>query len=84
MVCIFLKHTLMKSLLLVKSGVTMHPDSHLMPGTGNHLKPKFTSDIRKKFFSVRIVDTWNNLPDSLHKANSIDDFKREYDSLFTS
>ena len=46
------------------------------------LKAKFTSDIRKNFFSVRIVDTWNNLPDSLHKANSIDDFKREYDSLF--
>ena len=50
----------------------------------NILKPKYNSDIRKNFFSVRIVDMWNNLPENVHKAGSIGDFKREYDSLFTS
>ena len=44
----------------------------------NILKPKYNSDIRKNFFSVRIVDMWNNLLENVHKAGSIGDFKGMY------
>jgi len=37
-------------------------------------KPHVKLDIRN-FFSVRVIDTWNYLPESLLKCTSVDTFK---------
>ena len=44
-------------------------------------KPHFNSDVRKNFFTIRVVDQWNTLPASLRLAKTIDEFKAGYDSL---
>jgi len=36
-------------------------------------------DIRKFFFSQRVVNTWNNLPASVVRATSVNMFKNAYD-----
>ena len=33
------------------------------------------SDLRRNFFSQRVVDSWNNLPDSVKQAQSVNQFK---------
>ena len=38
-------------------------------------KPRFRLDIRKKFFSQRVVNIWNSLPDRVIAAPSINSFK---------
>jgi len=41
------------------------------------LKPQsYNSDTRKYFFSLRVVNVWNSLPDNIVTANSIDTFKK--------
>jgi len=34
------------------------------------------SDVRKYFFSLRVVNLWNSLPDSVVSANSVNSFKK--------
>jgi hypothetical protein len=36
-------------------------------------------DVRKNFFSNRVVDMWNGLPDQLLECNSVNVFKRKLD-----
>lgn len=36
-------------------------------------------DLRKNFFSVRLVNVWNSLPDSVRSANTVNHFKLLYD-----
>ena len=45
-------------------------------------KPQVHLDIRKYFFSVRIMDAWNSLPAALLRCNSVENFKRKRDCLF--
>ena len=45
-------------------------------------KPLARLEIRHNFFSSRVVDPWNYLPESLKNSSSIDVFKAGYDSLF--
>jgi len=58
--------------------------SLLMVGTelrGHELKvykPQVHLDIRKYFFSVRIVDAWNSLPAAFLRCNNVENFKRKY------
>ena len=47
---------------------------------GNVVKPKFSHDIRKNFFTVRAVDPWNSLPAAVKQSESINKFKAGYDS----
>ena len=42
-------------------------------------KDRFSMDVRKHFFTVRAVDGWNELPDKVRSAKSIDSFKDAYD-----
>ena len=50
-----------------------------------NLKPKpWNLEVRRHFFSVRVVSDWNNLPASVQKSPSLDTFKSRYDSLFRS
>ena len=36
-------------------------------------------DTRKNFFSVRVVDKWNRIPDEIKKQKTINGFKNKYD-----
>ena len=49
-------------------------------GSKNLVKPKCKLDIRKYFFTCRIVDHWNNLPANVKGAVNVLDFKTKYDS----
>ena len=40
------------------------------------LKPHASLDCRRRFFSVRCIDLWNSLPDSVVAASTIDNFKK--------
>jgi len=42
-------------------------------------KPQVHLDIRKYFFSVRIVNAWNSLPAALLRCNFVDILKRKLD-----
>ena len=42
-------------------------------------KASFNHDIRKNFFTVRAVDTWNALPDEVRDQKSTNGFKNAYD-----
>ena len=42
-------------------------------------KDRFSIDVQKHFFTVRAVDGWNELPDKVRSAKSIDSFKDAYD-----
>ena len=35
-------------------------------------------EYRKNFFSIRVVEDWNNLPDKLKEASTVSCFKRLY------
>ena len=40
-----------------------------------------TGEIRKNFWSQRVVDPWNSLPDSVKESPSLDTFKNCIDNL---
>ena len=54
-------------------------DDGTITGTQNLLKPKSKLDLRKNFFTCRVVNNWNNLPADVKEAGSVDDFKIQYD-----
>ena len=39
------------------------------------------TEVRKNFWSVRVVDTWNALPDSVKSSSTVDIFKNSIDNL---
>ena len=41
-------------------------------------------DIRKNFYSNRVINTWNSLPSDLKEAPSVASFKNRYDKLIVS
>ena len=43
------------------------------------IKPRENSEIRKNFFSVRVIDGWNNLPEEIKSAKT--QIKNLYDDL---
>ena len=45
------------------------------------LSPVPQSDLRKNFFSHRVVSFWNALPDRIKKSNTTNMFKASYDSF---
>jgi len=49
------------------------------PTRGHSFKlitPRFQTDMRGKFFHIRLIQMWNALPSHVVEANSIDSFKR--------
>ena len=42
----------------------------------------FNLDIRKFFFSQRVVQKWNDLPTCVKSAETLNGFKNEYDSFY--
>ena len=47
----------------------------------NLIKQKPKHDIRKHFFSHRVVDQWNGLPNAVKNAKDVNNFKNLYDAL---
>ena len=45
------------------------------------LPQKSNLEVRRNFFSNRVVEPWNRLPDSLRCAKSTNNFKNLYDKL---
>ena len=56
--------------------LTRHTDSAL-----NLVKPRANLEIRSNFFSVRSIDSWNSLPDTVRSATTVNNFKTQYDRL---
>ena len=46
----------------------------------NVAKPRYKSNMRKNFFSVRVCDGWNDLPNSVRESSSLNSFKNNYDN----
>ena len=46
----------------------------------NIVMPKPKGDIRKYFFSHKVVSEWNNFPNSIKFARSVNEFKNLLDS----
>jgi hypothetical protein len=45
------------------------------------VKSRSRLDIRKHFFSQRVVNEWNRLPNSIVEADSVNSFKNRYDNF---
>ena len=45
----------------------------------NVKQPTISNEIRRNFFSQRIVDSWNNLPDRIKKSDTVNSFKNGLD-----
>ena len=47
----------------------------------NLLRPTSNLDVRRNFFTVRVVNTWNNLPHKIQDAQDLNTFKNLYDEF---
>ena len=54
---------------------TMQPHRRTRGHKYKIFKRQFRLDIRKYSFSQRVIDTWNNLPESVVESTSINQFK---------
>ena len=61
-------------------------NTRITDGFLNLLKPelKKSLDLRCNFFSVRVVDPWNNLPNEVKEAETVNTFKNRYDRHISS
>ena len=64
------------SLLFKLSG-----DSKVRGHTYKIVKNRFRLNVRKKFFSNRVVDAWNELPQYLVDAETVNSFKARLDKF---
>ena len=62
------------------SGIATRQNS----GVGNVVKPRANREIRRNFFTVRTVDTWNSLPAAVKCSKTINNFKINYDDHMMS
>jgi len=46
------------------------------------VKSRSRLEIRKNFFSQRVVNSWNNLPESVVEAETVNSFKNRYDKCY--
>ena len=47
-------------------------------GRDNLLKERAGHEFRNRFFTVRVIDEWNNLPDAVKEASTAAVFKCQY------
>ncbi len=58
-------------------------DNGTVVDCANLVPPKAKLQIRKNFFSCRVVKPWNDLPTEVKYAEDVDDFKVRYDDAMT-
>jgi len=64
---------------------TLHPCSNRTGGNGFKLEEdRFRLDIRKKFFTVRVVRHWNRLPSEAVDAPSLEALKARLDGAVSN
>ena len=59
-------------------GVT--PEEEERVDNRNFVKQQANGDLRRNFFSFRVVDQWNKLPSEIKNAENVNSFKNLYDS----
>ena len=73
---------LVKGIDIVSDGIleraAARPLTRQNIGLDNLVKKRSHHEFRKNFFTVRITDEWNSLPDSVKEARNITCFKRLY------
>ncbi len=47
-------------------------------GVMNILKPRSRLEVRGNFFSVRVADSWNSVPETIKMSRTTGQFKRQY------
>jgi len=47
-------------------------------------KPRCRNVLRKNSFSLRVIDDWNSLPQSVVNASSVNDFKNKLDKFWNT
>jgi hypothetical protein len=55
--------------------------TRLATGVMNLVKPRFNTDMRKNFFTVRVTESWNNVPDEIKMVKNTWQFKKLYRSF---
>ena len=55
--------------------------TRLVSGYLNVERTQGRTEMRRNFWSVRVVDTWNSLPDTVKASPSVDTFKNSIDNL---
>ena len=45
-------------------------------------KPFCNKNIRQKYFTIRVIETWNSLPHDIVNANSFNAFKNRLDKYW--
>ena len=65
---------------LTRQAVSVSEDGEIVQNM-NLVKPKSRLDVRKNFFSCRVVDSWNELPSSVQQSVGVQDFKESYDAF---
>ena len=57
----------------------MDTDNLVEVDNRNIVKQKAKTDLRRQFYSYRVVDHWNKLPSSVKNATDVNNFKNLYD-----
>ena len=57
-----------------------YSNNKIFPHGKKLYKPFSRLKIRSQFFSQRVIDEWNSLPNSVVSSVSLSDFKRNYDT----
>ena len=63
-----------------RQAVGISCDGEVVEGM-NIIKPKCRLEVRRNFFSCRVVDPWNVLPSSVQGAVNVQGFKESYDEF---
>ena len=62
-----------------RNTVTIGSDPEHVTSNMNFVKQKSNLDLRRHFFSNRVVDKWNILPSAVKNAKDVNNFKNLYD-----
>ena len=70
-----------ENILFTRANVNSERVTRLTANPLNLKKKRVNTDVYKNFFSNRVIDLWNNLPDNVKSARNLYIFKKEYDKL---
>jgi hypothetical protein len=56
-------------------------NTRMSTGVLNLVRPRCNTEVRANFFSVRVTDSWNRIPDEIKMAKNVWQFKKLYKKL---